>query len=84
MSDQFASEIIYFSDCILNDREPEPGGLEGLIDVHIVRSLYRSAASGLPVRIRELRSERRPDLRQNIHRPKPKHPAKVHAQSPTL
>src|SRR5205823_13921941 len=28
--DQFAAELIYFSDCILNDRTPEPSGSEGL------------------------------------------------------
>jgi predicted dehydrogenase len=27
--DQFAPELLYFSDCILNDREPEPSGAEG-------------------------------------------------------
>ena len=28
--DQFAAELIYFSDCILHNKEPEPSGLEGL------------------------------------------------------
>jgi hypothetical protein len=28
--DQFAAELVYFSDCILNNREPEPSGAEGL------------------------------------------------------
>ena len=26
--DQFAAEIVYFSDCILQDKEPEPSGME--------------------------------------------------------
>ena len=34
--DQFAPELSYFSNCILKNREPEPGGLEGLADVRIV------------------------------------------------
>jgi glucose-fructose oxidoreductase len=50
--DQFAAEIVYFSDCILSDREPEPSGEEGLQDVRIVRALYESAKSGRAVRIR--------------------------------
>jgi glucose-fructose oxidoreductase len=28
--DQFAAELVYFSDCILNNGEPEPSGEEGL------------------------------------------------------
>ena len=46
--DQFAPELLYFSDCILNDREPEPSGEEGMQDVKIVEALYASAKSGKP------------------------------------
>jgi len=38
--DQFAPELIYFSTCILDNREPEPAGEEGLIDVQIIRAAY--------------------------------------------
>jgi glucose-fructose oxidoreductase len=41
--DQFAAELIYFSDCILQDKEPEPSALEGLADVRVVRAIYESA-----------------------------------------
>lgn len=37
--DQLGAEFVYFSDCILQNKEPEPSGREGLIDVHIIRSL---------------------------------------------
>lgn|SRR5262245_19579997 len=48
--DQVAAEILYFSDCILNDQEPEPSGREGLIDVQIIQAIYRSAPiTGRPV-----------------------------------
>jgi glucose-fructose oxidoreductase len=33
---QFAPLLIHFSDCVLEDREPEPSGLEGLRDVRII------------------------------------------------
>ncbi|MEI9976784.1 MAG: Gfo/Idh/MocA family oxidoreductase [Ignavibacteriota bacterium] len=46
--DQFAPELIYFSQCILEDKEPEPDGEEGLIDVQIVRAAYRACT--IPVR----------------------------------
>ncbi|HEU5396781.1 MAG TPA: Gfo/Idh/MocA family oxidoreductase, partial [Verrucomicrobiae bacterium] len=49
LRDQFAPEILYFSNCILHGREPEPSGIEGLIDVHIIRSLYESIEKGRPV-----------------------------------
>ncbi len=41
--DQFAAEIEYFSDCVLQGRDPEPSGLEGLADVRIVQRIYESA-----------------------------------------
>jgi glucose-fructose oxidoreductase len=37
--DQFAPQLIYFSDCILNDREPEPSGQEGEVDVRIIEAI---------------------------------------------
>jgi len=49
--DQFAPELLYFSDCILKNRQPEPSGEEGLQDVRIVEALYRSARTGRAVRI---------------------------------
>jgi predicted dehydrogenase len=50
--DQFAAELIHFSEAVLSGREPEPSGREGMIDVAIVEALYRSARSGKPVRLR--------------------------------
>ena len=44
--DQFAPELLHFSDCILRDRAPEPSGEEGLQDVRIVQALYESAEIG--------------------------------------
>jgi glucose-fructose oxidoreductase len=81
--DQFGAEILYFSDCILRNREPEPSGIEGLLDVHIVRSLYESAETGRPVQLKELKRQRRPGLRQEIHEPETEHPDKIHAESPS-
>ena len=79
--DQFAPELLYFSDCILRDREPEPSGEEGLQDVRIVQALYQSARSGRPVAIRRFRETARPTGRQRIVRPGVKKPALVKVQS---
>jgi predicted dehydrogenase len=82
LTDQFGPEILYFSDCVLNGREPEPSGFEGLADVRIIRSMYESARHRRPVRIRSRGRLRRPDLGQSIRRPRVRRPAKVRARSP--
>ncbi len=67
--DQFAPELLYFSDCILKNREPEPSGAEGLQDVRIVQALYESAETGKPVEIPPFDRAKRPSGRQRISRP---------------
>jgi predicted dehydrogenase len=79
--DQFAPELLYFSDCILKDREPEPSGEEGLQDVRIVEALYQSARSGRPVTIRRFVKTRRPTGRQRIARPGVRKPRLIKVQS---
>jgi glucose-fructose oxidoreductase len=81
--DQFAPELIHFSDCIRKGREPEPDGLEGLADVRIVRALYESAAAGRPVRLPAFEKERRPGPELEIHRPPVSKPEMVNVESPT-
>ena len=53
-TDQFGAEISYLSDCILQDRAPEPSGIEGLQDVRLVEAIYRSARDGRPVTLPRL------------------------------
>jgi predicted dehydrogenase len=79
--DQFAPELLYFADCILNDREPEPSGEEGFLDVRIVEALYRSAKSGKPVTLRPLVKRQRPTGRQRISRAGLEKPPLVKARS---
>jgi predicted dehydrogenase len=79
--DQFAPELLYFSDCILNDREPESSGEEGLQDVRIVQALYQSARAGHPIAIRPFTKTVRPTGRQRITRPGIKKPPLVKVQS---
>ena len=45
-TDQFAGEMRYFSDCILDDRDPEPDGEEGLADLRVIEGILRSLDSG--------------------------------------
>lgn len=72
--DQFAPELLYFSDCVINGEEPEPSGREGLADVRIIRALYHSAASGEPVKLDEFDRDQRPTIKQEIHQSPVKKP----------
>jgi glucose-fructose oxidoreductase len=70
--DQFAPELIHFSECVLRDREPEPSGLEGLADIRVIEAIQRSLFTGRVVRMNGIergRRVRRPDLKQEIRRP---------------
>jgi glucose-fructose oxidoreductase len=79
--DQFAPELLYFSECIQKDREPEPSGAEGMQDVRIVQALYESARTGRPVRLRPFAERKRPSGRQGITRPGVRKPSLVKVQS---
>jgi predicted dehydrogenase len=67
--DQVAAEFAYFSDCILQNKDPEPSGLEGLNDVRIIRALYHSIETGRPVEIQNLDRHQRPTAAQTVEFP---------------
>jgi predicted dehydrogenase len=81
--DQFAPELLYFSDCVLKNHAPEPGPEEGLADIRIIRALYRSAQSGQPVELAPYEKRERPGLEQEIRRPPIDKPRTVHTQAPS-
>jgi glucose-fructose oxidoreductase len=80
--DQFAAELTYFSNCILQDKPPEPSGLEGLADVHIIEAIYHSIRTRRTVAIPQLiEKKKRPDESQEVHRPAHGKPEVFHAHS---
>jgi predicted dehydrogenase len=79
--DQFAPELIYFSDCILKDKEPEPSGEEGLNDVRIIQAIHRSAQASKPVKLPPLKKRSRPSGKQEIKRPPVRKPNLIRAKS---
>lgn len=81
--DQFAPELLYFSDCILQDREPEPSGREGLIDVRIINALYRSVETAQVVKLPRLRKNVQPTMKLETRRPAVKKPQLVKARAPS-
>ena len=82
--DQFAPELLYFSNCILKDLQPEPSGAEGLADVRIIEALYRSAKIGKSVKVRPVTIPKRPSSRQEERRPPVAKPKLIQAKSGSL
>jgi predicted dehydrogenase len=81
--DQFAPELVAFSECILTGAAPEPSGWEGFADVRVIRALYRSADSGQPVTLEPFEKEDRPSLEQEIRRPPVRKPELVNTEAPS-
>ena len=81
--DQFAPELISFSECILNGASPEPSGWEGLADVRIIRALYRSADTGQPVTLEPFTKTERPSGDQELRRPSVRKPELVNTEAPS-
>jgi len=83
--DQFAPELVYFSDCVLRNKDPKPSAQEGLADVRIIEALLKSAETGRPVSVPQIEIEERPDMSQEISKAAvSKTPQLVKAASPGL
>jgi glucose-fructose oxidoreductase len=80
--DQFASELVYFSDCVLQGRSPEPSAEEGCWDVRVVDALYQSAKRGAPVSLSHFGPERPPVLSQGQDHPPVREPELVAVEKP--
>jgi glucose-fructose oxidoreductase len=81
--DQVAPEILYFSDCILEDREPEPDGIEGLADVRVIEAVLRSAKERRAISIQRSEVGERPSMDQEDRRPPVPKQELVHVESPS-
>jgi predicted dehydrogenase len=75
--DQFAAELVYFSDCVINNKEPEPSGREGLADVGIIEAMLKSATTNRPVSTEPLQIQHRPNAKMEIERPPLAKPAEL-------
>jgi len=81
--DQFSPQLIYFSNCILEDREPEPSGIEGLADIRVIRALYHSASIENPVQLGFFAPKPRPGIAQELSRPAVEQPETIRAAGPS-
>lgn len=82
--DQFAAELIRFSQAILEDRDAEPTGHEGLADVRIIQALIQSAKQNAPVKLRPTPITRRPTPDAELNQPPSPEPALVNVDDPKL
>jgi glucose-fructose oxidoreductase len=82
--DQFAAELAYFARCVIEDRDPEPDGYEGLADVRTIEAVLRSSREKSAVAIEPVQKVRRPGLARAQRRPPVREkPETVNAQSPS-
>jgi predicted dehydrogenase len=49
--DQFASEMDHMADCVMNNKEPQTPGEEGLRDLRIMMAIYESARTGKTMKL---------------------------------
>ena len=81
--DQFAPELLHFSDCVLRKRNPEPSGAEGLADLRVVAALLESVRSGRAVQLAPMPVAARPSARLARRSPPIDRPELVDADSPS-
>lgn len=81
--DQVAPEIVYFSDCIRNHREPEPSGQEGLADVRVVEAIHRSIDERRAIELEPFSRTQRPGGHQAMRRPPVGKQELIHSVDPS-
>ncbi|MBD2110084.1 Gfo/Idh/MocA family oxidoreductase [Nodosilinea sp. FACHB-13] len=80
---QLAAEFAYFSNCIMQNEDPEPSGIEGLNDIRIICALHESIQQGKPVVLDQMDFVQHPTADLITVRPTSVDPANlIHAASP--
>lgn len=80
--DQFAPELLHFSDCVIEDLSPEPSGREGLADLRVIQAIFDAARTGRTVSLAPFDRLRHPDPSKEIRRSPVERPALIHATQP--
>jgi len=64
-TDHFGGETEYFSECILNNVDPEADGEEGLLDVRVIIAIKQSLeGNGKTIKLEPYQRGKRPTLAQ--------------------
>ncbi len=81
--DQFGAETRYFSDCVLRDRDPEPDGEEGQLDVRVLAAVERALRTGEAQTLAPYHRAKHPLPDQAIELPPITTPPLVNAYKPS-
>jgi predicted dehydrogenase len=82
--DQFARELLYFSQCVREGRKPQPSGLEGWIDVAIIDAIRAAARRRASVVLDLPSPAARPEPSRAFAVPAPiAHAETIHVDSPS-
>jgi glucose-fructose oxidoreductase len=66
--DQFANEIMHFSNCILSNKNPDISVYEGSHDLKIIEALLLSLDLASPINVEEI--NKKPPLTEALKKPK--------------
>jgi predicted dehydrogenase len=78
-TDHFGGELKYFSECVIEGRQPEADGEEGMLDVRVLAAIEESLQRNAPVAMSPYTRRRRPSLDQGESLSKPSEPKLVGA-----
>lgn len=67
-TDHFGGEMKYFSDCILEGKDPEPDGEEGYADMRVLDGILRAMKSGGPVTLEPFTRTKRIDTSAQVEK----------------
>lgn len=81
--DQFSAELLYFSDCILKNKNPEPSTIEGMADVKIIQAILEAIHLNRPVSLEPVNKTNYPTQKQKFARPGVRKRKLYHATSPS-
>lgn len=83
LRDQFAPQLLHFSDCIINDAEIQASGYEGFADMRVIEAINESLRTGQSVKLDAMEMPQRPGLAQVVKKPAVGTPKLVHADAPS-
>ncbi|MGZ3789563.1 MAG: Gfo/Idh/MocA family protein [Bacteriovorax sp.] len=82
LRDQFSAELIYFSDCVLKNKNPEPNASQGLADIKVIEAIFKSLKYDRPVSLNNVVKLMYPSPRMEISKPGIKKRKAYHATGP--
>ena len=82
-TDHFGGELKYFSACILDGKQPEADGEEGLLDIRVIAAIERALSTGQPQTLEPYIRTRRPVQDQVEALKAPKEPQLIDAHKPS-